>query len=216
MAKIQALSVQQCLTQKGRVLNVSNRWRASVGEPETGSAWMVWGASSSGKTSFVLQLCKELCRAGLRVAYNSMEEGVSKSFTDAMTRAGMDECRRKFVVLDSEPMEDVAEWLKKRRTADALVIDSIQYSGMNYAQYKELRRRFRNKVLIIVSHAEKKEPQGATARRIRYDASVKIRVEGYKAFISSRYGGGEPFTIWEDGAVGYWGFKQEKQHDHAE
>lgn len=216
MAKIQALSVAQCLAQKSKVIGVTDRWRASVGEPETGSAWMVWGASSSGKTSFVLQLCKELCRAGLRVAYNSMEEGAAKSFTDAMERENMEECRRKFVVLNNEPMEDVAEWLKKRRTADALVIDSIQYSGMSYAQYKEFRKQFRNKALIIVSHAEGKEPQGATARRIRYDASVKIRVEGYKAFISSRYGGGEPFTIWEDGAVGYWGFKQEKQYDHAE
>ena len=88
------------------------------------------------------------------------------------------------------------------------MIDSIQYSGMSYAQYKEFRKRFRNKILIIVSHAEGKEPQGATARRIRYDASVKVRVEGYKAFITSRYGGGEPFTIWEDGATKYWGFNE--------
>lgn len=208
MAKIQALSVQQCLTHKGKAIEVSEKWHVSVGEPETGSVWAVWGGSSHGKTSFVLQLCKELCRAGLRVAYNSMEEGVGKSFADAMVRENMEECRRKFVVLNNEPMEDVAEWLKKRRTADALVIDSIQYSGMSYAQYKEFRKRFRNKILIIVSHAEGKEPQGATARRIRYDASVKVRVEGYKAFITSRYGGGEPFTIWEDGATKYWGFNE--------
>lgn len=206
MAKIQALSVQQCLAQKRKVIEVSERWRAAAGDFEAGSVWVVWGGSSQGKTSFVLQLCKELCRAGVRVAYNSMEEGSAKSFTDALERENMEECRRKFVVLNNEPMEDVAEWLKKRRTADALVIDSIQYSGMSYLQYKEFRKRFKNKTLIIVSHAEGKEPQGATARRIRYDASVKVRVEGYKAFISSRYGGGEPFTIYEKGATEFWGF----------
>ena len=208
MAKIQALSVQQCLLQKKPQFEVSEKWRAAAGDFEAGSVWMVWGGSSHGKTSFVLQLCKELCRIGFRVAYNQMEEGVAKSFTDAMMRAGMDECRRRFVVLNNAPMEDVAEWLKKRRTADALVIDSIQYSGMKYREYRAFRDTFRNKTLIVVSHADGLEPSGNTAKSIRYDASVKVRVEGYKAFITSRYGGGEPFTIWEEGAVKYWGFKE--------
>ena len=37
---------------------------------------VVWGKSGNGKTSFVLQLCKELTRYG-KVAYDSLEEGSS-------------------------------------------------------------------------------------------------------------------------------------------
>ena len=45
---------------------------------------------------------------------------------------------------------------------------------------------------------------------MRYDSDVKIRVEGYKAFVTTRYEdpdkgeGGADFIIWEQGAAEYW------------
>jgi hypothetical protein len=40
---------------------------------------------------------------------------------------------------------------------------------------------------------------------IRYDADVKMRTEGFKAFVTSRYeGGGSDFIIYEQGAAAYW------------
>ena len=39
-------------------------------------------------------------------------------------------------------------------------------------------------------------------------SEIKIRTEGFKAFVNSRFadgeGGGEPFTIWEEGAARYF------------
>ncbi len=40
---------------------LSDEWKAAFGEPERNGVWFVWGRSGSGKTSFVLKLCKELC-----------------------------------------------------------------------------------------------------------------------------------------------------------
>jgi hypothetical protein len=58
-----------------------------------------------------------------------------------------------------------------------------------------------------VSHAEGKEPKGNVAKSVRYDAFVKIWVEGYKAFPQSRFGGGNEFVIWPAGAQKYWEYK---------
>jgi hypothetical protein len=71
---------------------------------------------------------------------------------------------------------------------------------MNYSDYKKLRDNFRGKLFILVSHAEGKLPEGRVAKNIRFDAMVKIWVEGYMAWPVSRYGGGEPYIIWEEGA----------------
>ena len=55
--------------------------------------WFVWGNSGNGKTSFVMQLCKELCKYD-RVAFNSLEEGTSLTVQNNLRRFGMAEVSR--------------------------------------------------------------------------------------------------------------------------
>ena len=82
-----------------------------------------------------------------------------------------------------------------------VVIDSLQYLGINYKGYKQLKEEFPTKLFIMVSHAnEKNQPKGATAEQVKYDAMVKIQVSQFRAKANSRYGGGEVLTIWEEGA----------------
>ena len=64
---------------------------------------------------------------------------------------------------------------------------------------------FKKKSFIFLSHASGKLPDGKTADKIRYDAGIKTRIEGYIAFPISRYGGNKPYVIWEEGARKYWG-----------
>ena len=78
------------------------------------------------------------------------------------------------------------------------------------ADYIKLLANFQNKLFIFVAHEKNKEPQGAIAEYIRYNSDIKIRVEGYKAFFTTRYEdsekgeGGKDFIIWEKGANEYW------------
>ena len=150
-----------------------------------------------------MQLCKYLTKFG-RVAYNSLEEGASESVKQALIRFNMKEVSRRMILLDKEPIVELTERLKRRKSPDVIVIDSLQYSGMNYKQYKDLRDQFNNKLFIFISHADGKKPAGRVAASVKYDAFVKIRVEGHKAFSISRYGGGVPYTIWSEGADQYW------------
>lgn len=201
-----AMSVAQVLNKKRKLAPFEDEWKRCFGCPELAGAWFIHGESGNGKTTFVLELSKYLTNFA-RVAYNSMEEGDSESMKIALSRVNMLEVRRKFVLLDNEPIEELKERLRKHKAPRIVVIDSIQYTGMNYKAYTKLRDEFRHVLFIIISHADGKKPSGRTATNIRYDASIKIRVEGYKAFVVSRYTTSkeDEYVIWEEGANAYHG-----------
>lgn len=198
-----ALNINDIVSYKPEVLDFGDQWLASFGKPELTGSWIIWGNSGNGKTRFALQLAKYFAKF-VKTAYDSLEEGLSLSMQQAIISVGMSDVSRKFLFLDKEPIEDLSNRLKKARSPKVVVIDSLQYTGLNYEAYKQLVQKHRNKLFIFVSHADGKEPKGNTAKSIRYDASVKVRIEGYRAFAMSRYGGGAPFTVWEKGAEYYW------------
>lgn len=199
-----AVSVAEIYTKKFNVLPFEGEWLDAIGEPELTGTWIVWGNSGNGKTRFVLQLCKYLASLGKKVIYDSLEEGASLSMRNAFIDVGMEEVKRRILLLDAEPIDQLIERLKKRKSADVVAIDSVQYTGMNYKDYKALRAMFPKKLFILISHADGKNPEGRVAKAIRFDAFVKIWVEGYKAIPTSRYGGGEPYVIWQEGADNYY------------
>lgn len=203
MAVKRAKSINELLTTHFNVLDFDGDFEKLIGKPQMTGSWLIWGDSGNGKTSFAMQLCKYLTRFG-RVAYDSLEEGASESIKQAAIRCNLAEVSRKMILLDKEPIAELIERLQKRNSPQFVVIDSIQYTGMNYREYLQLINMFRDKLFILISHAEGKNPEGRVAKRIRFDAFVKIRVEGHRAFAISRYGGGVPFTVWSDGAEQYW------------
>jgi molybdopterin-guanine dinucleotide biosynthesis protein len=183
------------------VLPFSGAWAEAFGQPERTGVWFVWGNSGNGKTSFVMQLCRELARFG-KVAYNSLEEGASLTMVNTLRRFNMQEVNRRFVLLDCEPMDELSARMAKRRSADFVVIDSYQYSGLTYIEYKRFKEANRNKLIVFVSHADGSNPAGRSARSVMYDATLKVWVEGYKAYSKGRFIGpnGGVFTVWEEGA----------------
>ena len=206
-----AVSVHELVNTEHHTLAFDGAWANLIGLPELTGSWLIWGNSGSGKTRFALQLAKYFTRF-CRVAYNSLEEGASASLKRAVVDVNMMEVRNRFMVLDKEPLAELTDRLNKHKSPQVIFIDSVQYSGLNYAGYIRLIEQFRNKLFIFISHADGKNPAGRVARSIRYDAMVKLYVEGYRVPApASRYGGGEPFTIWAEGAIKCWGHADENQ-----
>lgn len=205
MAK-RALNIRDIQAYKPTVLDFSGEWYDAVGCPELTGSWILWGNSSNGKTSLALQIAKYMSQFA-RVDYNSLEEGLSLSMQQAIAQVGMGDVGSGFYLLDKEPIKEMVKRLRKRRSASIIVIDSLQFSGMTYNDYKNLVGEFRNKLFIFVSHADGAHPKGNVAKSIRYDANVKMFVENFHTYPQSRYGGGEKYIVWQKGYDDYVEFK---------
>lgn len=200
-----SLSAQQALAVRNRVLAVSPEWQGCLGEEIARRGIVfIWGNSGNGKSSAVMAFAKMLAGNG-KVLYVSKEEGYSLSFQNTLRRFGMQECGASFQVIDNESMEGLAERMAKPKSPEFIVIDSVQAMGIGSKQYKQLRERFRNKLLVLVSQADGKRPLGRAAVSMMYDADLKIWVEGHTAFSKGRFmGETKEFVTWEEGARRYW------------
>ena len=93
-----------------------------------------------------------------------------------------------------------------KKSARIVVIDSFQYTLMSYRDYLAFKQQFPDKLIIFISHADGKNPAGRSAKSVMYDASLKIYIEGYRAFSKGRYIGEKGyFDIWPERALKYWG-----------
>lgn len=202
MAK--SIGVKDFLQSKKEALQFDGVFEALLGKPERSGSWIIWGNPGNGKTRFAIQLSKYLCQFG-SVLYNSLEEGDSLSLQKAFREERVVEVSKKLILVDGEDIEELTVRLSKPKSANIVVIDSLQYTSLTYKAYKAFKRKFRKKLFIFISHAEGKEPKGSLARSIRYDSNCKIRVEGFIASAISRYGGGTPYIVYEKGAIEHHG-----------
>lgn len=191
-------------------VELTETWRDSFGVPSLSGSWIIYGDSSNGKTSFMLQLAKELCKHK-SVAFNLLEEGVRLSIQTKLFEFNVTSDHN-ISFLKPETLEDLRIRLSKRRSPEIIIIDSIQYfmrsdedpTPITLTDYWKLIHDFPDKLFIFNSHSDGKYPFGAVAKKIRYHSDVKIRVDHHVAFISSRYGGNKPYIIWEDEALKHW------------
>lgn len=197
------LSAKQVLTIKFDTIRLGGGWDECVGEVETTGIWFIWGNSGNGKTSAVVSLCKELSAFG-KVLYNSREEGVSLTMQNTLRRYGMGELGSRFQLANMS-LQELDEKISQQRSPKFVVLDSFQFMGLTYKDFRAFCEKHKNKMLIFVSRTRGRQPEGRAAISAMYDASCKIWVEGYKAFSKGRFVGttGE-MTIWDEGAKKYW------------
>ena len=185
-----AISNKNVVNAKFETADFDGEFLASFGRPELRGTWIIYGGSGSGKTTFVMQLSKYLTRFG---------------------RVEMEEVGTRIILLAKESLQDLKQRLSKKQSPDIVVIDSVQYwHGLKWSDVTGLKDEYPNKLFIFVSHERGSLPDGKLAQKIRYDSDIKIRTEGYKAFVTTRYEvpelgeGGKDFVIWEEGASRYW------------
>lgn len=207
MAK--AISNKNVLDARFEVADFTGKWLDSFGKPELRGSWIIFGNSGSGKTTFALELCKYLSTFA-KTAYDTLEQGLSLSFQTAWKRVAMQEAGSQVVVLDKENIADLRERLAKRKSPDVVIIDSLTcLVGFTKREYVNLLQTFPDKLFIFIAHERNHIPEPAIAETVRRLSEVKIRVEGYKAFVTTRYEnsqrgwGGKDFIIWEKGAAEY-------------
>ncbi|MDR1370918.1 MAG: AAA family ATPase [Dysgonamonadaceae bacterium] len=199
---MRAYSVKNVLDAKFETLDFEGKWKDAIGCPELAGSWIIYGPPKNGKTSFAMMMAKYMTKFG-RVFYNSIEEGLSKSTQMAYERVGMIEVSGK-IILKNETIDEMTERLNRHKSPDIVFFDSIQFAELKFSDYKRMKTVFPNKLFVYVSHVEGKQPEGQTARKIWKDANVSFRVEGFRAFPTGRYGGGQYINISDEKAMKYW------------
>ena len=189
---------------KGDVFDFADEWYAAFGRPVRRGTWFVWGNSGNGKTSFTMQLCKELANHG-KVLYVSHEEGFNATMQRHIKRAGMMDVKN-FYIIEGESLDELADRLDKPRSPDIVIIDSVQYLRCRFATFEEkLKKRFPRKLFVCISQAKKNNPKGALANDILFDADQKINVVGFAAYNLGRSfcdaddARTDRYVIWEEG-----------------
>ena len=196
-----AYSADSVISMERELCEFDGKWLEAVGKPELKGTWCIGGLPKNGKTSFTMQLAKYLTKWHL-VAYDSIEEGISASFAETLRRCRMDEVKAsRFIVLNNEDIKDIECRLSKRKSPKIVIIDSIQFLGLNTETYLRWKKRFPEKLFIYITHLQGQDPEGKTALKIWRDSDVVIKVEGFRAYPTSRYGGGKAITVSEEKAA---------------
>ena len=110
--------------------------------------WFISGASASGKSSFVMQLAKELCKLRNR-PYLSYEEGVSRSFQERLPARADERGSRPLPHCSGDSYADLVERLRRPKSAKFVIIDSFQDSKLTFEEVEELIARFHRKSFIF-------------------------------------------------------------------
>lgn len=201
-----AYSVSNIITKSFHPLAFEGEFEATYGKPDKAFSALFYGQSSNGKTEAAIKFAKYLTKFG-KVDYNSLEQGMSATMQNALIRNNMEACENNFRLLDRMPFDKIIERFSKAKSADFLVIDSVQYLRITKAQYYQLKELFltKNKGLILISQAKGKSPKGALADDILFDVDLKLWVEGFKVFPDGRLnGGGDSFIVSPERAAKYW------------
>jgi hypothetical protein len=199
------MTAKQLIRQKKKVFGFEGQWAEVFGQPEVGKPWIVYGGVGQGKTTFMMQLAKYLCGFGT-VLYNSMEEGHSVSIQNVLVQERMDDMGNKMRLMCGD-LSDMLLVLDAPRSPAFVMVDTLQYADMSFADYKMLKERYPDKTFIYLSHTDGRLPDGKTAVKIWRDCRIKVRIEGYKAFVCSSYSRDDnsEYVIWEEGAGKYYG-----------
>ena len=129
--------------------------------------------------------------------YCSYEQGISKSLQDAIRRNGMEDVNGQVFFTKGEPLHDLILRLKRKGSPRCVIIDSLDYMRLTTDQFKQLRKEFPRKSFIIICWSKNDRPKSQYAQDIEYMADIKIPVRKFKAYPASRFGGTQPFVIWE-------------------
>jgi len=205
-----SISAGKVLCVRNRTLPVTEEWQDCLGEEiaRNGTVFF-WGGSGNGKSTAVMSFAKMLAASG-RVLYVSREEGFSVSFQNTVARLGMADCGAAFQVIDDESVETLTERLSKPKSPEFVIIDSVQVMGLSYQAFRGLKERFPRKLFVLVSQVDGKQPDGRGAKKMMYDADLKLWVEGHTVFSKGRFiGRTGTFVIWQEGADRYWRGKEE-------
>lgn len=198
-------SIQALFGRKFTTVRLGEPWSTVMGEPEDNGFWLIYGAEKHGKTLFALKLADQLSLSK-RVLYVSGEEGVGKTFVEAVQRAKLESKNKRVRIAKYTPLDELRAMIIKRNGPRVIFIDNITVYAkeLQYGILLNLMREFPKVLFVFIAHEENGQPFTSIARSCRRFSSIIVRVEGLAAKVSGRCPGGLLMVDDVKGRI-YWG-----------
>lgn len=165
-------------------LEFDGLWLQLFGCPEKNFRMLCFGKEKSGKSTLVLRFADYLAANFGKVFYNSHEEGFSKTFQDRIISNNISS--EKLFIGHKISYEEMMDDSFKRRYYKFIVIDSLQYMNLTYAQYKSLIERYNRKSFIFISQINGRgKIKGGTD--ISHAVDIKVFCSDGNAKVQSRF-----------------------------
>jgi chromosomal replication initiation ATPase DnaA len=193
----QAVSIKRFYAMKFEHYPFTGEWLEHFGKPEKYKLWFIMAHVNSGKTHGVAMVAKYFSEMA-PVLYVAYEEGVGESLRTALKRMGVTP-KTKISIIDRESISELTVRLKKHKSPEIVIIDTIQHADTDRTEFIAFLKAFPNKQFIVISHMEGKLPEGRLAKFCHQYAFIKGTIKGFQMLISSRFGGGKPMVIWQEG-----------------
>lgn len=194
---MRAIGINQLLKKKYDTYDLGEVWTKHIGKPEKGGCINISGYSANGKTNFTIMLVKAFAKAGVKVDFNSFEEGHESTMQEVAIRHNLKDVSGKIIWLDRYNYKELDERLSKRNSAKVVVIDSADDMQFTYAQFLKFKEKYPKKTFIVITKGTEKtgNPIWKQGEKIRFKCPIKITVRNFVANIESRYGGNLNFII---------------------
>lgn len=203
---MKVLGTYQFQQKKFKLMGLKGEFAPHLGGIPFAFQMIIFGNSGNGKTEYCIRLAKSLAKHG-KVAWLSYEQGHGYDLQTAVNRNKMHDVNGQFYIIDPNEsrndgksyLEELDDYLSKRNSPDFIFIDSVDYTGFNFDDYKHLKNKYgKRKAFIFISHANGKRPKTAIGERILYDGGIGVYVDKFIGFISkNRFGGLEDLMIYE-------------------
>lgn len=202
-----AYTIRNVQDKKHDTFEFDGLYREIFGNPEKSGAWLIYGKDKNGKTWGTLLLSEYFSqKVDVKLLYISAEQGISKSFKDAIIRVKLDPTNNNLHFVGYISIEEVYSRLKKRNAPGIVVVDNITFytDELKNGALKKLLKDFPNTVFIFLAHEERGKPYTAVATLCQKIAEIIIHVKGLMLIVSGRCPGGM-LAIDEEKAALYHG-----------
>ncbi len=223
MAKV--ASINNLYSAKVTRMKLSEPFFQAFGEPQDFGVWFMWGASGCGKSSFVMQLIKELAKK-YPVLHNSLEEDLEDAeYLDRLKMFSMHDVARNYNSAQYNP-EQLDAYLKgnNKYRHKVIVIDSAHYFFKSFQQYRDFKAKWisniadkdKKRIIILTGSSDGKHPDSQLLKEIMRDAKMKILVSGYCAYCKGRTIGpnGGQYIIYKKGYEALHGSGSGNENDY--
>lgn len=162
-------------------IQLSEKYHNSFGEITKTGVWLIRGRSGSGRSFFVMQLAKELCKYE-KVLYIPTDDTTSIDFRNRIQLFRIQDEKGRLRIMRPQG-SGLVSIMRKVGSPNVIIIDSIERSGMNATQLCKFMKEFKNKLIILTSHADIFNISQIT--KMIYDMKIsnikKIYMENYIA-----------------------------------